>query len=104
MISRILLKWLKQTDIRLQNLILWQDHDVLQKTMPDCFRCSFGTKVAVIIDCFEVFIEQPSNLKARAITWSNYKHHNTVKVLLGTTSQGVVSSQGRVSDKYLPEF
>ena len=91
-ISRILLQWLKQMDIRLQSLILWPDCDALQKTMPKCFCISFGTKVAVVIDYFEIFIEQPSNLKARALTWSNYKHHNTVKVILGITSQGVVSS------------
>ena len=31
----------------------------------------------------EVFIERPSNLLARACTWSSYKHHNTVKFLIG---------------------
>ncbi len=51
--------------------------------MPKCCRSSFGKDVAVIIDCFEVFVERPSNLLARAITWSFYKHHNTVKVLIG---------------------
>ena len=73
-----------------------------------CFRESFGQSVAVIIDCFEVFIERPANLLARACTWSSYKHHNTIKVLIGITPQGVISyvSQawgGRTSDKYLTE-
>jgi hypothetical protein len=35
--------------------------------------------IAVIIDCFEVFIECPS---ARATTWSTDKHHNTVKFVI----------------------
>ena len=106
-VSRILLKWLKQMDIRLQDLIIWPEREELQRTMPECFRVSFGTKVAIIIDCFEVFIERPSNL-AWACTWSNYKHKNTVKILLGIVPQGVIafvsdSWGGRVSDKYLTE-
>ena len=56
-ISRIILKWLKLADTRLAGLIHWPDHDALQKAMPECFKVSFGKKVAVIIDCFEVFIE-----------------------------------------------
>ena len=84
-ISRIFSRWLIQMDIRLQDLILWPDLESLQKTMPICFQKSFGKKVAVIIDCFEVFMERPSNLKARATTWSNYKHRNTTKVLIGIT-------------------
>ena len=58
--------------------------------------------------CFEVFIERPSNLLARACTWSSYKHHNTVKFLIGVAPQGVITYissawGGRVSDKYLTE-
>ena len=107
-VSRILLKWLKQIDIRLQDLIIWPEREELQRTMPECFKVSFGTKVAIIIDCFELFIERPSNLEAWACTWSNYKHKNTVKILLGIVPQGVIafvseSWGGHVSDKYLTE-
>ena len=77
-VSRIILKWLIQMDIRLQGLIIWPDCESLRKTMPECFQESFGKKVAIIVDCFEIFLECPSNLQARAYTWSNYKHKNTV--------------------------
>ena len=88
-VSRVWLKWLSAMVIALSELIVGPEREDLWKTMPlsSCFRTSFGTRVAVIIDCFEVFVERPSNLQARASTWSSYKHHNTVKVLLGITPQ-----------------
>ena len=56
-------------------------------TMPRCFFYAFGHKTTVIIDCFEILIDRPSNLLARAQTFSSYKHHNNVKVLIGITPQ-----------------
>ena len=107
-VSRIFLNWIKAMYVMLAKSILWPDQETRQKTMPDCFQVAFGKKVAVILDCFEIFIERPSGLHARACTWSNYKHHNTAKVLLGIAPQGVISYVskcwgGRVSDKNLTE-
>ena len=72
-----------------------------------CYRKNFKRRV-IIIDCFEVFCERPSNLKTRSQLWSNYKHHNTVKFLIGISPQGVVSFitegwGGCVSDVQLTE-
>jgi hypothetical protein len=87
---------------RLKPLICWPERDELRKTMPMSFRTNFGTRVAAIVDCFEIFIDRPSNLMARAQTWSSYKH------MIGITPQGVISFissgyGGRASDKMITE-
>jgi hypothetical protein len=64
------------------------------------------TNVRCIIDCTEVFIEKPSGHLAQAVTYSDYKKHNTVKYLVGVTPSGSIcfTSEGwggRTSDKQI---
>lgn len=59
-----------------------------------------------IIDCCEIFIERPSSPDASALTWSNYKHNNTIKYLISITPHGHISFiskgwGGRASDKMI---
>ena len=94
--------------VRLAPLIKWSEREDLWRTMPQCFQAVFGNKTTVIIDYFEMFISRPSNLMARAQTFSTYKNHNTVKILVGITPQGSISFVsdawgGRTSGKYLTE-
>ena len=90
-VSRIFVKWIETMDIRLSFLITWPDREALQRTMPFCFRPNYGLKVTSIIDCFELFIEKPSDLFAKSCTWSQYKHYNTAKYLISITPLGVIS-------------
>ena len=76
--------------------------------MPICFRAKFGTNITTIIDCFELYIERPTNLTARFLTWSYYKNNNTVKHLIGITPQGTMCFtskgwSGRTSDQHVTE-
>ena len=106
-VSRVFHKWIDILYIRLKPTIQWPTRESVAKTMPIEFRRNFSRCIC-IIDCFEVFCERPSDQMARAQTFSNYKHHNTVKFLIAITPQGVVlyiskGWGGRVSDKYLTE-
>lgn len=76
-------------------LVYWPDREEVRKTLPMSFRDTFPSCIAKI-DCFEIFIERPKDLQARAQTCSNYKSHNTAKYLIVIIPQGTISfiSQG----------
>ena len=86
-------------------LIVWPGREALRQSLPTAFRGTF-MKCVSIIDCFEIFIDKPKDLKARSQTYSQYKGHNTMKFLIGITPQGVVCFiskgwGGRASDPHI---
>ena len=105
-VTRRFYEMLDMMNIRLKFLVHWPEREQLWKTMPMCFRAVYGTKVVTIIDRYEIKIEKPSHLVAKAATWSQYKHSNTAKIFIGISPQGVTTFispawGGRVSDKHL---
>ena len=63
--------------------------ELVRKNMPQ--RFSEYPTTRIILDCSEVFIQRPSAMLAQSETWSDYKHHNTWKVLVGVTPNAQVS-------------
>ncbi|XP_020914619.1 uncharacterized protein LOC110252193 [Exaiptasia diaphana] len=47
--------------------------------------------VVIVLDCTELFAETPSSLKASKQLFSNYKHHSTVKFLVGISTCGAIN-------------
>ena len=88
-ISRIFHKWLDIMYVNLKQLIVWPDPDALHMNLPEAFKKHYS-RAKWIIDCFEIFIERPVSFLARATTYSNYKKHNTVKVLIAASPTGSV--------------
>ena len=106
-VSRVFNRWIYIMAQRLCRLIHWPSKDEVKMSMPQTFKKFYGRCIC-ILDCKEIFIERPTDLVARSQTWSNYKHHNTIKVLIAITPPGTISFLskawgGRASDKYNTE-
>ena len=72
----------------IQSLVFLQDLEDLKLHVPKCFKKFSDTRV--VLDCTEIFIQNPSSLENKSLTFSNYKSHNTFKALVGVSMTGVV--------------
>ena len=102
-ISNIFRSWITILANHLKHFIVWPDRGSICYNLPQCFKKKYPDAVC-IIDCSEIFIQRPTNLTAHAQTWSNYKHTNTTKYLIGISPAGAIMFLscgwgGRVSDK-----
>lgn len=91
----------------LQQFIFWPSSEEILANLPIQFRLRLS-KVQSIIDCFEVQIEKCSSARFQALSWSAYKHCNTVKFLISVTPHGFINFLsraygGRISDVKLVE-
>ena len=106
-VSRMFHSWIDTMYHNLRPLVSWPDAETLKKNLPNAFKKHFSN-VKCIIDCFEIFTERPAAFYARASTYSNYKKHNTLKVLIGIAPTGAITFiskawTGRVSDKVITQ-
>lgn len=86
--SKIFSTWVRFLRLELSELMRFPSLQEVQQNLPPQFAKYPNTRV--IIDCTEIHVEKPSSLKAQRQTWSNYKHNNTYKALVGVTPDGTV--------------
>lgn len=89
-VSRIVINWINFLYFQLKELNIWPSVNVIKESMPSDFKKKFPN-TRVILDATEVPIEKPSDVNAQSITWSSYKHKNTLKTMIGCTPRGAVS-------------
>ena len=102
--SKVFTTWTNFLFHELPLLFPYPSKGLVQRLLPDGFQNYPSTRI--IIDCTELFIEVPSSLKPKSQTWSDYKHSNTWKTLIGISPNGAINFvsklwSNRVSDKQL---
>lgn len=89
-VCRIFNCWINFLYFQLKELDMWPSREVVTEYMPSDFKHKFPT-TRVILDATEIPVQKPSDVNAQKITWSSYKHRNTVKTMIGCTPKGAVS-------------
>ena len=93
-VSRVMTTWINFMYDHMKSLIPWPTRKQILANLPKSF--SDMPQVRIVIDATEFFCEKPSSLVAQNLTWSEYKHHNTFKVLIGVAPNGLVTFISRV--------
>ena len=88
-------KWIELLHSKMSFLVKWPDRDVVFKTIPPVFKAKFP-RLTSIVDCFEIFIDAPRNLLARAQCYSfKYKKHCTIQFFISCTPLGCINFLSR---------
>ena len=91
--------WIRLLRILLGDaLVKWIPREAIRDNLPTVFKHTNHSKIRYIIDCSEVvYIERPKAVHLQAATWFDYKHHNTLKFLIGISPSDFITF---VSDRY----
>ena len=102
--SEIITSWIKATSSILGCMVYIPDYENIRNTTPARFVRMGYADTHSILDGTEFFIETPKNLDLQKSTWSDYKHHNTLKSLICVAPNSTImfaskAYGGSISDK-----
>jgi hypothetical protein len=106
LVSELFTSWLffLETELKLLFEVSDSDSSPTQDGVPQCFKSV--PDLRAVIDCTELMLQEASNLHERKCTFSNYKHHDTVKFMVSMSPNLYVNYVskawgGRASDKHI---
>ncbi|XP_038063148.1 uncharacterized protein LOC119733853 [Patiria miniata] len=105
-VTRIFITWINFLfNALVEGTNIWMSKGKVRKYMPAFFKGLYPD-LQVIIDCTGISVERPSDLEVQAATYSQYKHGNTLKGLIGISPSGVTTFvsdlyEGSISDNEL---
>ena len=87
LVSRFFVTWVWFLYHHFREINWMPTPEQVRSTLPAAFREKYPDTYG-ILDATEIFIETPCDLQT---TWSNYKYHNTAKLLVMCTTNGAIS-------------
>ena len=104
LVTYITTSWLRAAAKVLKSFIFIPSQGTLNLTKPPQF--DVVRNLHSIIDGTEIFIQTPKDHRLQKIMWSQYKHHNTVKLLVSVAPNSTIvfvsnAYSGNISDKEL---
>ena len=100
-VTRVFIAWVNLLHRCMDPLIHYPTKDLVEGNLPSTFRSYPRTRI--IIDCTEFHVQKPTRPGAQKVTWSSYKHSNTLKLLVGIMPTGAITFRsslygGAISD------
>ena len=87
--SSIFNTWLLAMYKTIGKYVYWPSKEEVFVSKPARYR--HLPDLRAIIDCSEIFIETPKDPLLQTSTWSDYKHHNTLKFLVAVSPNSTIT-------------
>ncbi|CAH4034428.1 unnamed protein product [Pieris brassicae] len=89
-VANIFITWVNFMFELWSKVNIWPSRALVDYYMPKLFK-QHHSSTRVVVDGTEIPIAKPKNPISQQATFSSYKHHNTIKNLVGITPGGLIS-------------